>query len=205
MKTRSRRIIGAAVVLVLIGIGLLALRTLPVLPSSAAEEIAADLTSGSLESPVWSTADAQRSFDAVVADLAEAVPTRPPLRGGAGGDPRFTSNEEPQSHTSSSRLLSRRSSPLPPEEVDQGFDQMEATLLTARNEAWLPVILDAVEETAQPVVVAAGLPPSRPLPFCRRHPLPRRSLFWACAPGRIPFCWRTARRTWNIFLNRSES
>lgn len=50
MKTRSRRIIGAAVVLVLIGIGLLALRTLPVLPSSAAEEIAADLTSGSLES-----------------------------------------------------------------------------------------------------------------------------------------------------------
>lgn len=76
MKTRSRRIIGAAVVLVLIGIGLLALRTLPVLPSSAAEEIAADLTSGSLESPVWSTADAQQSFDAIVADLAEAVPTR---------------------------------------------------------------------------------------------------------------------------------
>ena len=55
-----------------------------------------------------------------------------------------------------SRLMSRRSSPLPPEEVDESFDQMEATLLTARNEAWLPVILDAVEETAQPVVVAAG-------------------------------------------------
>ena len=46
MKPLTRRIIGVVVVLVLVGVGVLALRTLPVLPSIAARQIAADLTSG---------------------------------------------------------------------------------------------------------------------------------------------------------------
>lgn len=72
MKSLTRRIIGAAAVLVLIGAGVLALRTLPVLPSIAANQIAADLASGELSSQAWENPDDEDELAGIVTDLAEA-------------------------------------------------------------------------------------------------------------------------------------
>ncbi len=75
MKPLTRRIIGAAAVLVLIGVGILALRTLPVLPSIAASQIAVDLTAGELNSQAWENPDAGDELARIVADLGEASRT----------------------------------------------------------------------------------------------------------------------------------
>lgn len=72
MKPLTRRIIGVVVVLVLVGVGVLALRTLPVLPSIAARQIAADLTSGQLRSQAWTNPDDGDDLAGIVTDLAEA-------------------------------------------------------------------------------------------------------------------------------------
>ncbi|SNR47680.1 TraB/GumN family protein [Puniceibacterium sediminis] len=53
-----------------------------------------------------------------------------------------------------SRLLSRRLSPLDPAESDAMFAQMQSDLLDSRNRAWMPVILDAANDS--PIVVAVG-------------------------------------------------
>ncbi|NNV08411.1 cell division protein FtsI, partial [Geobacillus sp. MMMUD3] len=72
MKPLTRRIIGVVVVLVLVGVGVLALRTLPVLPSIAARQITADLTSGQLRSQAWTNPDDGDDLAGIVTDLAEA-------------------------------------------------------------------------------------------------------------------------------------
>ena len=74
MKPLTRRIIGVVVVLVLVGVGVLALRTLPVLPSIAARQIAADLTSGQLRSQAWTNPDDGDDLAGIVTDLAAAGP-----------------------------------------------------------------------------------------------------------------------------------
>lgn len=53
-----------------------------------------------------------------------------------------------------SRLLARRATPLAPDEVDAVYKDMEDTLLTERNRAWIPVILNAAGPGH--IVVAAG-------------------------------------------------
>ena len=56
-----------------------------------------------------------------------------------------------------SRILARRSAPLEPGEIDAVFDAMADGLLTDRNRAWIPVILDAAGTAeGRPVVVAFG-------------------------------------------------
>lgn len=53
-----------------------------------------------------------------------------------------------------SKLLARRYSTVSAEESNAMFAEMEEMLLTARNRAWMPVILEAAGP--QPIVVAAG-------------------------------------------------
>lgn len=55
-----------------------------------------------------------------------------------------------------SRLIARRALPEAPEEVDAMMEETEAQLLTARNEAWIPVLMQASAETDAPVVAAFG-------------------------------------------------
>ena len=53
-----------------------------------------------------------------------------------------------------SRLQAQEDSPLPPAEVDAGFDRMEETLILGRNRAWIPVIEAAAGDG--PVLAAFG-------------------------------------------------
>jgi hypothetical protein len=53
-----------------------------------------------------------------------------------------------------SRMLARRSAPMSAEEVDMAYDAMEQSLLTERNRAWIPVILEGAPDRT--IVVAAG-------------------------------------------------
>lgn len=53
-----------------------------------------------------------------------------------------------------SRLQAHQSSPLPPDQVDEGFDRMEDMLILGRNRAWLPVIEAAAGDG--PVLAAFG-------------------------------------------------
>lgn len=53
-----------------------------------------------------------------------------------------------------SRVLSRRLSSLDPEQADAAFAALEAVLLTDRNRAWIPVIIEAAGDG--PIVVAFG-------------------------------------------------
>jgi uncharacterized protein YbaP (TraB family) len=53
-----------------------------------------------------------------------------------------------------SRLQAHQGSPLPPDQVDAGFDRMEETLILNRNRAWIPVITAAAD--AGPVLAAFG-------------------------------------------------
>ncbi|MDU8909656.1 TraB/GumN family protein [Aestuariicoccus sp. MJ-SS9] len=55
-----------------------------------------------------------------------------------------------------SRILARRDAPAPPAEMDASFDRMEQVMLTARNQAWIPVITDALDTTEGTVVAAFG-------------------------------------------------
>jgi uncharacterized protein YbaP (TraB family) len=53
-----------------------------------------------------------------------------------------------------SRLQALDASPLPPEQVEAGFDRMEDLLILARNRAWIPVITAATDRG--PVLAAFG-------------------------------------------------
>ncbi|MCA0997918.1 TraB/GumN family protein [Alloyangia pacifica] len=55
-----------------------------------------------------------------------------------------------------SRLIARRALPEAPAEVDKMMDETEAQLLVARNHAWIPVLLEAAEQSEEPVVAAFG-------------------------------------------------
>ena len=55
-----------------------------------------------------------------------------------------------------SRLIARRALPEAPAEVDAMMEETEAQLLTARNKAWIPVLMQASAETEAPVVAAFG-------------------------------------------------
>lgn len=53
-----------------------------------------------------------------------------------------------------SRLQGVQASPLPPEQVEAGFDRMEEMLILSRNRAWIPVITAATDRG--PVLAAFG-------------------------------------------------
>ncbi|MFD1341685.1 TraB/GumN family protein [Litorisediminicola beolgyonensis] len=54
-----------------------------------------------------------------------------------------------------SKVIARRHSQQSREEIDRSFDEMEEGLLIARNQDWMPVILEAAEEYDL-VVIASG-------------------------------------------------